>query len=95
MSFSKVIAITNQKGGVRKTTTTVNLGVGLTRQGHRVLLIDADPQGSRSICLGRKSPDELDVSLATVMKGIVEEKPLPLSEGTLSWRKFTVLCINN
>lgn len=46
MEQCKVIAITNQKGGVGKTTTTVNLGVGLARQGYRVLLLDADPQGS-------------------------------------------------
>ena len=49
-----MIAITNQKGGVGKTTTTVNLGIGLARQGKKVLMIDADPQASLSICLGMK-----------------------------------------
>ena len=53
MDHCKVIAVTNQKGGVGKTTTTVNLGIGLARQGKRVLMIDADPQGSLSICLGQ------------------------------------------
>jgi len=54
MDNCHVIAITNQKGGVGKTTTTVNLGVGLVNDGYRVLLIDADPQGSLTVSLGIK-----------------------------------------
>lgn len=78
MENCKVIAITNQKGGVGKTTTTVNLGVGLAQQGRRVLLLDADPQGSLSISLGIKQPDDLSVSLATIMQGVIEDEPVPI-----------------
>ena len=59
MKEAKIIAICNQKGGVGKTTTTVNLGIGLAKEGKRVLVIDADPQGDLTTCLGWKNGDEL------------------------------------
>ena len=76
MDNCKVIAITNKKGGVGKTTTTVNLGVGLANEGYRVLLIDADPQGSLTVSLGVKNPDELPVSLATVLQRVIDDRPI-------------------
>ena len=63
MANCKVIAVTNQKGGVGKTTTTANLGIGLAQQNKRVLLIDADAQGSLTLSLGYPKPDELPITL--------------------------------
>ena len=72
-----IIGIVNQKGGVGKTTTTVNLGVGLAKAGRQVLLVDADPQGSLTISLGVKTPDYLNVSLSTVMQSVIDDEPMP------------------
>ena len=71
---TKVIAISNQKGGVGKTTTTVSLGVGFAQKGKRVLLIDTDPQGSLSIALGYKRPDDFQYSLAEVFQDVLLDR---------------------
>lgn len=74
MSNCRTIAICNQKGGVGKTTTTVNLGIGLAMQGRKVLLVDADPQSDLTTCLGWHDTDTLSVTLATKLFEVMQDE---------------------
>lgn len=71
MSNCKIIALANQKGGKRKTSATLNLGVSLIKQDKKVLLIDADAQANLTMSLGYPQPDERSVTLATIMKAVI------------------------
>jgi chromosome partitioning protein len=70
--MSRVLAIANQKGGVGKTTTTLNLGAALSEMGYRILLLDFDPQASLTLSLGIE-PDSLDRTLYTVLLSAIED----------------------
>ena len=78
-----IIAVTNQKGGTGKTTTCENLGIGLAMEGKKVLLVDADPQGSLTISMGWQQPDELPTTLSTLMAKAMNDQPIQPGEGVL------------
>ena len=78
-----IIALSNQKGGVTKTTTCANLGIGLAMEGKKVLLVDTDPQGSLTISLGYPQPDQLPVTITDLMKKVILDKPIAEDEGIL------------
>ncbi len=80
---AKIYSISNQKGGVSKTVSSVNLGIGLARQGRRVLLVDIDPQGSLTASLGYSQPDQMEVTLATLMAKVIADEPIEPGEGIL------------
>ena len=81
--MAKITAICNQKGGVSKTVTAVNLGIGLAREGKKVLLVDMDAQGSLTASLGYQRPDQMENTLATILGRIILDEPVSPGEGIL------------
>ena len=81
--MAKITAICNQKGGVGKTVTAVNLGIGLAREGKKVLLVDVDAQGSLTASLGYQRPDQMENTLATILGRIILDEPVSPGEGIL------------
>ena len=80
---TQIISLANQKGGVGKTTTCANLGIGLAREGKRVLLVDCDPQASLTLSLGWRKPETLPVTLATLMGRVLQEQPVHAEDAIL------------
>ena len=81
--MSKVLICANQKGGVAKSTSVVNIGIGLARLGKKVLVIDNDPQGSLTEALGYPQPDKIEITLATIMEWVLNEEEFDLDAGIL------------
>ena len=83
MSKTTVIAVSNQKGGVGKTTSVENLGIGLANEGKKVLCIDMDPQASLTIALGWQRPDDLPENISTLMWKVMNDREIMAGEGIL------------
>lgn len=90
-----VMAVVNQKGGTGKTTTCENLGIGLAKEGKKVLLVDTDPQASLTISLGYPRPDDLQITLSDMLAKVMQEKKVEQGEGILHHREGIDLMPSN
>lgn len=91
----RVITVSNQKGGVGKTVSCVNLGIGLAKEGKKVLLIDADPQGSMTISLGYPDHEEMEHTLASLMMNIVNDEEINIDQTILHHKEGVDLIPSN
>ena len=78
-----IYCLCNQKGGCAKTVSSISIGIGLAREGRRVLLVDVDSQGSMTASLGYQQPDQMETTLSTILSGIIMDEPLPPGSGIL------------
>jgi len=79
----RVLSVVNQKGGVGKSVSSTNLGIGLARKGLKVLIVDLDSQASQTVSLGWKLPDDLPITISTQLSKVMENKPYEPLEGIL------------
>lgn len=90
-----IFAFANQKGGVAKTTSSLNFAIGLAREGKRVLLVDLDPQSSLTVSLGYHQADELSHTISEKLYYIMEDQEFDPREGILHHKEGVDLMPSN